>query len=266
MDSPGLLNERNTTLTTPCGGHGHSPECLCDVVITDSVPVNYHFDQVWHAGIVARAVGYRGHGGAELADFLEALASGYDATRSVAMKDGAWLDGTIADDLKARVEEQLQDGHSILDLPEILGQDLDRIVAALTGCQPCLIWTWDEVDWLEFEAFMYRSPIHSQSKMAASFGLTRAQCTTLIKAYGRGIESDSTASRTARAWELFAEYPNMPNAELQAMLAAEGHMYSRDGIRVARQRWKHRMKAAAYAAATAGMPILLTACRSTPHK
>jgi hypothetical protein len=240
-------------MTTNCGGHGHSAECLCDVVITEQVPINYHFDDVWHAGIVARATGYRGGGGAQLADFLEALAHGYDATRRVANaaanyvpKDKvheAWLADIRRSGLKARVEEQLQDGHSILDVPDILMDGFERIVAALSRAQPSPTWTWDNMEWLAFEAYMLAKASHNVSDMARVFSLTRPQCLTLIKSYGRQADTTEAAdSKVARAWELFEQYEDKQAPELMAMLATEGYTYTLDGLRAARQRWRRHKR------------------------
>jgi hypothetical protein len=244
---------------TTCGGAGHSEECLCDVVITEVTPTNYHFDQVWHAGIVARATGYKRQGGASLAAFLESLSYAYDATRRLADTDGDWLDdvGTSGANLKAKVEAYLQDGHSILDVPDLVVDSFDRIVAAITGCQPCLIWTWDNRQWLAFESYLTTKHTHSQSDLAERFGLTRPQCTNLVKLYGKGLEGEAHLARAARAAELFDGHQDKGAPEILQMLLDEGHEYTLDGVRKARQRWRFR-RSGVYAAAAAAATISLT--------
>ncbi len=191
--------------------NGHSAECLCDVIITTPVAVRYAFDQVWHADVVASAVGYDGEsGGGQLADFLEALARGYDATRKLSGLDADWLDGI--GDLRNRVGALLTEGESIVDLPSVIGDSFARIVGAITQGQPNIIWSWDESTWLRLEGVLCSSEYHVAQSIAVAFGVTWDMADQLIHLYGKSGESER---RTQRHEQINAILERHPTAKLR---------------------------------------------------
>lgn len=221
-----------------CGVRGHDDDCLCDVRLGPPMPITHHFTDVWHARIVADATGYReGDGGAALADFLEALAAGYDATRQVAEQDDDWLEGTQDPDRRAQIVELLQRGESIIDLPDILGDSFARIIATITRAQPSPVWAWPEVRWATFEDALQR-PRLSLLALSKEYGLTRSQVETLCGAYGRLKAVKSRKDGTVAARRLFAERPDATTAELVRALADEGHEFSSEALRKLRLRCK----------------------------
>lgn len=228
-----------------CGVVGHSESCLCDVVITTPVAVNYTFDQVQHGPVVARAVGYNGEtGGAQLADFLEALAFGYDAVHRLAHLDADWLTGV--NDLRDKVAEHLQTGQSIIDLPELMGESFSRIVAAITRSQPNIIWAWDEMTWLRFESTLLASQTHAANRLADEFGLTWRMAETLIHLYGRQPEAERRADRQAQLNAILEANPGIPMKTYARLAAEAGVSGSYSMLQAHRLRWrrKHQQSAA----------------------
>lgn len=226
--------------TATSGASIHPPDDLSDVIITEPITPKYAFDQVWHAGLIARATGYRGGGGKQLADFLEALAYGYDATRRLADLDSDWTSGIRTTDLRGRIVEQLQAGESIVDLPNILGDSFARILAALTHEQSSLVWTWSELQWIEFETYIMSSDKHSDFELHRKFHMGRRQAASLIEAYGKTVGEARSKDRAKKAEAIVVKYLDRSNVEVEARLADEGLEYSQASIRKIRQRIKER--------------------------
>jgi len=203
-----------------CGGTGHEGDCLCDVVIGTPVPINYSFTDVRHGDIVARATGYQGGAGANLADYLEALASAVDATAHLRDFEPNWLDGVK--DMLPQIKEHLGCGESIIDLPDILGVSFAQIVGALGGGQATMIWTWDELTWIEFEIHLQGDSI-SYQETADRFGINHEQVARLAKLYGRKPPLEGARERNARLRSLVDEHPDWKASQIHQQLLDEGH-------------------------------------------
>ena len=233
--------------TTPvlCGVEGHGDECTCDVVITKPTETNFHFTEVWHASLVARHLGYKGGGYADLADFLEALGAAYDATRNLDNIDADWLDGVRGSGLAARVREALAQGESILDLPDMLGDSFARIVATLTNCQPLSVWTWGDIEWLEWEDEMNSAATHSAWVLARRFNISGVTASTLIEAYGKQLSSQVRVARKGEIDDLIAEHHQLPFSELYALVVESGFDYAPATIKSFRRRHRAKLRNAA---------------------
>jgi hypothetical protein len=206
---------------TNCGLADHGEDCLCDVKIVAPVPTRFRFTEVWGADVVASALGYKGGGYADLADFLEALAMGYDATRRLDRVGCDFMEG--GEQLTKQVKAALGDGHSIVDLPDILGESFSRIVGALTSCKPHILWTWDEQRWIEFECHLLSRDIVSLRETGREFGLEDKTVAKLVAAYGRRAPREGNEAKMARIRELFAEHPDWTSTQIHAQLTSEGH-------------------------------------------
>lgn len=210
--------------------------------------MNYHFKDVWHAEIVATATGYKGNGGGNLADFLEALAMGYDATREVAAQDDDWLEGVAHPTYRAAIVEQLRAGESIIDLPAILGDSFIRILAGITKAYPSILWTWGEARWAALEDQLNSAPAHNPTVLGRAFGITTDQAGALIKLYGKDKARAANIGRPSLAATKVAEgrfmsEPTCSIKEQQQWLAAQGIMYALPALKKLRQRWRAKLAA-----------------------
>jgi hypothetical protein len=229
------MNQASTpTKTTTCGTEAHGATCLCDLSVDAPAPVRFGFNEVWYAGVVARAMDWHGQGGARLADYLEALGAAYDATRRLADFDEHWLDG--GSDLHDRAAEQLRAGVSIVDLPSVLGDAFARIVGAITRGQPSITWTWTEQRWAEFESCMLEHGAASGSTLSRRFGIGRRHAESLAALYGQSAAALDTKARVRRMTEMFAE--GRSSRQTLAALTDEGHTATLAGVRKYRYRWQ----------------------------
>lgn len=221
-----------------CGVAKHDADCLCDVVIKEPVETAYGLLEVWHAQIVANAMGYKeGQTGAALAGFLEALASGYDATRQVVAQDEDWLEGTRDAEKREQITALLRSGVSIVDVPDMVHDSFIRVVATMTQAQPCVLWSWSERQWAEWEDALGDGAV-SVNQMAKRFSLTYRQADALRKAYGRERGHDARKTALVRAVELYEAHPEWTSTRVWQTLCSEGYEASLQAVRRHRIRWK----------------------------
>lgn len=218
---------------------GAQTDELSDVAFDKPADVNYHFNEVWGADVVARATGYRGEGGAKLAEFLEALASAYDATRRLEGLENNWTDGIMTSDLRSNLSALLVAGCSIIDAPDELGESWMRIVACATNCIPSKLWTWEEIEWVKLEAYLQASSAIDRIQMAAQFNITRTQAEMLLALYGREHAGSSIRKRKEVLVGLFEDHPEWSARQLADHVNAMGFKpMSVEAVRRHRQRWQ----------------------------
>lgn len=152
-----------------CEQH-QNPACLCDVSVDRKVAVNFTPDKVWHGEVIARALGidFQEIDGPKLADYLEALALGYDTWRAVQQDGPLKLDA----DLRARIDEALAAGHSMCDLPDLLGVSWQNVCFQLSsGNRQSPMLRWVPEDAMAFEADWLSG--RSVSDLGRDYGLSR---------------------------------------------------------------------------------------------
>jgi hypothetical protein len=138
-----------TQTTLGCGVTDHADDCLCDVVVTEITPINFGGHEVDHADLVIK---YRNLGApwtsSDMAELIEALGRAAEAK--------ALLKDAIPDRLStytSAVKGLIAEGHSMIDIPNIIGLPLADCAAALmSGRTSAVVVTWSESDWLAFEA------------------------------------------------------------------------------------------------------------------
>lgn len=221
-----------------CKVRKHQDDCLCDVVVKEPAPINFGFTDVWHADIVAKAVGYKeGNEGAALADFLEALGSAYEATRVVAAQDEDWLEGTHDTAYRAKIVKLLRSGESIIDLPDVLCDSFAHIIACLTRGRPCIVWSWPEATWATLEDAMRATEV-SPTTLAKTFNVTYSQAESFVEWYGRAKVVSPRKQTTARAAQLFEQHRDEPIKIIFDTMIAEGFNVNLNQIYRLRSRWR----------------------------
>jgi hypothetical protein len=250
-------------LKTTCGMDGHTDECLCDVVLKgEPVEVKYGFHQVWRSDLIMRATGYKeGQGGSALADYLEALGMGYEATRRIAEFDDNWREGVCDPERVSRVKTLLTEGTSIIDLPDILGDSWARIVATLTSGQATIVWSWSEARWARWE-----DAIRDKNRSANSIGKEFGLFANSVLAYMRwwGVDRSSDAGRyggrpkapaTKRTLELLGEPGGMERTarSIAEQLNGEGFPDATHlSVIKVRKRWRDRLNSPLVSTTIAG--------------
>jgi hypothetical protein len=131
-----------------CGRSGHTDDCLCDVVVTNPVQVRYAPHEVLYADIVIK---YQNLGtpwtAKDLADLWDGLGKAADAF--------ATLNGRVdapPSDYKPVITRLLSDGHSMVDIPEMVGITLEQCGLAVASGRHTVLASWEEGDWLAWEA------------------------------------------------------------------------------------------------------------------
>lgn len=135
-----------------CPVASHSTECLCDVQLPDTpTPINFGLTEVRHAEIVMKHKRLGGPWTTETAiQMMEALGAAAEATAKVA---GIPFNDARPASYKEAVRELIRQGHSMLDIPELLDISFLMVKLALMdgrGERKCVQWT--EGEWLAFEA------------------------------------------------------------------------------------------------------------------
>lgn len=220
-----------------CGVADHSSDCLCDVEIGAPTPTNFSLTEVMMGtktgGEIAELLGLgRPWNAANVASLMEAMGSAYETVTRMRDFDPDYDVPPFR--LRGMVAEQLQAGHSILDLPDILGTSFAQILSALTGGHPSNIWTWDDLDWLRFEAYLHDHEYVRPSDLVNEFGIaTRQTAIGLMERYGK---PDFNKARDAVLCQLVADNPQATTTELVVMAADAGFPVSREAI------WGRRRK------------------------
>lgn len=216
----------NITDELTCGVDGHDSDCLCDVKITEPTPIRYGFADCWkHADIVQRATGYEdGEGGAQLADFLEALARGFDATQRMRGEGDVDTSTEGLSTVREALSQFLQSDPeaSIVDAPEAIGESWPRIAAAVTNGKASILHTWHPDGWGMLEAALRDTPTRTANTIAQKFELTEKAVTNLMHLYGIEPPAAVRKERTAAMRELIDTHPNATVRELYEMITALG--------------------------------------------
>lgn len=193
-------------VTTHCGVPNHDHDCLCDVVVTDPVPIRYGV--TWHADVIARA---KGLGVCETLDqqldLLEAIMEGYEATCHMRGVEGF-------PNLERRDEliEILRDGRSILDAPTLMGLEWHEVMQLLTKNIASRVWTWDEQQWIDAETLMHAKPRPTLHDASVALGLHRETTKTLwdwygAPAFGRVSNKQRRVNKLAKLVERYQHEP-----------------------------------------------------------
>ena len=153
-----------------CGIDGHEPSCLCDVVLDGLVPINYALRDLWYADQLDVA---EPHTSADLANFADTLLSAYDTWRVIADHSP-----------REAMHQLLSDGHSIVDMPALMGVSWDEVVAAMTHNigEPA---RWTQADWITVESVL-RDEARSMSsrELGLRLGVHYQTASHLCSVYG----------------------------------------------------------------------------------
>ena len=159
----------------------HDIDPLGDVVISEPrTPINYSPTDLPHAEMVIK---YKNLGAPwtsrDGATLLETL------SRAASYAEEARKDRTHGH-LRPLVVECLDYGHSIIDLPDILGESLYDVVRSLSNGNAQSYWAWTPSDWLEFESgiLLPLDERPTKKQIAADFGLSQRAAAKLISLYG----------------------------------------------------------------------------------
>lgn len=209
---------------------------LSDVIITTPTPVNYSFTEVWHADIIARAVGYTDGGGERFVRFLTALAEAYDQTRHLADLDADWSEGTQEPARKAEIASLLAAGESMVDMADLIGDSHARVMATITSGQPTMLWVWSERRWAEWEDAINRTPIPSSASLGREFALDWHTVNSLLDWYGKTSLRSSRKEMWGRIKEIILANPTLTARQIAEAIRAEGHTVDPEAVRKHRQR------------------------------
>jgi hypothetical protein len=166
-----------------CGVAQHSEECLCDVVIAFPIQSDrwYHPTEVWMGPAIARWLGVTQESGdAEMYEFMAQMIDAYDRTRVIADHDDKVPVG-----LRKKAHALVAQGHSMVDVPAMLGCEWSQLLMALTAGRASDVWTMTENDWIDFEVWLMAHedgvPVRQTCER---FGMKRSFVLHLCEAYG----------------------------------------------------------------------------------
>lgn len=153
---------------TNCGESHHQPECLCDVVVQATTPINFGLTDTWHGEAIARAMNLGvPWSSSDVATFGEALLKAYDIWSS----DTRRGERIETEALRIKVCDLLRAGESMVDVAHILGQSWQHVIEAMTNGVPATVWSWDEDAWRAAEAIIYDSfKTHTANALTTMLG------------------------------------------------------------------------------------------------
>ena len=167
--------------TTDCGVESHDAQCLCDVVVTEPVPVRYSPTEVKYADIVMKYNSRLGRPWTHetMLDLCEQLGRAADLiaeAKAITVDCTPGLLSTYTDAIKKLIGL----GHSMVDVPAMVGLTMeDANVALMSGYSGCAIAAWNEADWLAFEADVSEGMSHRN--LARVHGLPSATAGRLAR-------------------------------------------------------------------------------------
>jgi hypothetical protein len=218
-----------------CGSVGHEEHCNCDVVVSTIAKVNYYPQEVRLADIVMRAYGLDDpmESRSNFAAVYEAVTAAHDAAVRLRGREDKLPE---VHSTRREIIRLLNDGESILDVPDEVGLDLVDCVRYLTNNVASVLWAWDEDDWLFAEGLLLSADSHSVRGIGKILNIPDGPAKTLIHAYGKTTRRPEHEV-AARLRKLILTHPTASNTELAELSALEGIERSPDNIR----RFRNRM-------------------------
>jgi len=196
-----------------CGQQGHGTECMCDVSVTTLTPIRFGLEDVWHSREIMNAVGMLGgiESSADVADFGEALLGAYDSWRAI----------DDAPNLRESVMNLLRAGTSMVDVPRLLGEQLEDVVAAVFKDRHSVVVGWSEVDWLTAEGVLYdEARKMSAREIGRRLGVNHHMVQTLCHLYGVVPNADANDRLASMREHLLA---GLHPHDVSAAVAVDGY-------------------------------------------
>lgn len=181
MQHPSTIVKRMGDMTvTDCGVQQHEETCLCDVVVEEITPINYGGHELDNAELVIK---YRNLGAPWSSATMASLFEGLDMAREASdmIRRHEPQSGNLST-YTGMVREMIGCGHSMADIPNMLGLSLAECAAALmSGRTTATICEWSEADWLAFEADVYDGL--GSHRLARRHNVNNNTANKLIKLY-----------------------------------------------------------------------------------
>lgn len=222
-----------------CGITHHRWDCLCDVQMT--VPTTIEFDPstfwmcdvVWNSEVIADG------GPQALLDFLEKMTLAYDAVRELQERNeqADKLRGKVSASIRGYALAALRDGHSMVDLPDLLQVSYADIISSITNGSPSPLWAWGDLEWLKFEAWAAERAQVGQREIGREFGIKYNVAERLIAMYG--LTKRLPKEHWGKRVEHFLQHdPDAPVKNVVEFIESEGGTMSYNAVGKIRSRMK----------------------------
>ena len=223
-----------------CGVLHHKYDCLCDVQMP-SVPSAIVFDPstFWMCDVVWNSEAIAEGGQDALLDFLEKMTVAHDAVRELQARNerNDKMCGDVKPETRTQALEALADGHSMVDLPELLQVSYADIISSITHGRPSPLWAWGDLEWLKFEGWAEQQGQVGQRDIQREFKVGYNVAERLIALYG--LKKRLPKEHWGRRVEWYLErHPFAPVKEVLAFIDGEGGTMSFNAVGKIRTRMK----------------------------